>query len=136
MPKFKKDPNAMNMHSPYKMKGSPMKRNFGISPAKATGKDFSEKYYSPEEGATMTDEGWEGRHEFGKAWQRFIRPRNPRNKPTYKKYGKLTSTKDASGKVTYSAQSYDTSTGKKQGPPPPPSHSKQNPTDKPDTQEA
>ena len=30
MPKFKKDPNAVNMHSPYKMKGSPMKRNFGI----------------------------------------------------------------------------------------------------------
>ena len=35
MPKFKKDPNAMQMHSPYKVKGSPMQRNYGIpSPAK------------------------------------------------------------------------------------------------------
>ena len=40
MPKFKKDPNAIQMHSPYKMKGSPMKRNYGISPLKDTNRSF------------------------------------------------------------------------------------------------
>ena len=40
MPKFKKDPNAIQMHSPYKMKGSPMKRNYGISPLKGANRSF------------------------------------------------------------------------------------------------
>ena len=35
MPKFKENKSPAMKRTPYKMKGSPMQRNFGISPAKS-----------------------------------------------------------------------------------------------------
>lgn len=130
MPKFKKNPNpSVKMHSSYKMKGSPMKRNYGIDPSSpmkwnissTMGSDPLEsenltadkmtKKVGPSSEARVTDTG--------ARWYEWVLPptrmfRGYRKR--YSKHGSISGntkfSKDSSGNLKATRSTFDTKTGK------------------------
>ena len=127
MPKFKKDPNpSVKMHSPYKMKGSPMKRNYGIDPSspmkwnpgirggqaneEAANKTQKLKKVGPSSEARVTDTG--------ARWYEWVIPatrifRGSRKR--YSKHGSISGntkwSKDSSGNLKATRSTFDKKTG-------------------------
>ena len=132
MPKFKKNPNpSVKMHSPYKMKGSPMKRNYGIDPSSPLQWNISstmgsdpwhsenlqanpKKSSGPSSDARMIDSGKRG-YDWVFAPSMIARLTGSRKR--WSKHGSIGGntkwTKDSSGNIKATRDTFDTKTGKK-----------------------